>query len=427
MTSTVERAIKKATSLQETGQILQAQEIYTEFLAQYPASQKLINAQKMLKLGLSRKDMKWAQPSEALIDKLIRMYEDKQHSDVVGHTKWLLSFFPKSSILFNLLGAASRGLLDFEESINSFRNAIRLSPTDAETHNNLAISLKDAGYLSEAIKSYKQAINIKPNFFAAYVNLTYALKDSGDHEAAVGSITKALELKPEDEKATFLLATLTGSTLQKPPNEYVENLFDKFATTFDQKLTGVLEYTTPETLRNEISKTIKQNKFKKVLDLGCGTGLFGIEMRDNCQYLAGIDLSKNMLSIAKQKNIYDELEHSEISEYLSKSALCFDLICAADVFVYMGDLKETLQLLKSRNGTSFSLAFTTEHSEIGAFTLQSSGRYTHSLNYIRDISSALGYEIISHSVHPIRKESGTHIYGGFYILSSEDNQKIYTL
>ena len=63
MTSSVDRAIKKACNFQENGNILEAQAIYNKFLSQYPASQKLINAQKMLELGLSRKDLKGTQPS----------------------------------------------------------------------------------------------------------------------------------------------------------------------------------------------------------------------------------------------------------------------------------------------------------------------------------------------------------------------------
>ena len=422
MTSSVDRAIKKACNFQENGNILEAQAIYNKFLSQYPASQKLINAQKMLELGLSRKDLKGTQPSEILIDKLINLYEDGQYHKLADYTKWALSFYPKSPILYNLLGAASRGLSDFEEAIESFHQAKCLNFDDAETHNNLAISLKDAGRIAEAVISYEQAIKIKPDFFSAYVNLTYALKDIGEIDRAKENIKKALLLKPNDERAAFLQATLTGDTLPKSPDKYVETLFDNFATTFDHKLTEILAYNTPKTLKEEIYKNIKQKDFDKVLDLGCGTGLFGDEIRDSCKHLTGIDISKNMLSKAEEKYIYDELYHFEIEKYLATSALDFDLVCAADVFVYMGDLHKTMHILKSRNNVDFSIAFTTEHSDIGEYVLQSSGRYTHSRNYIENICSKLGYKLETHSIHPLRKEANTQIYGGLYILSSKQKK-----
>ena len=41
-----------------------------------------------------------------------------------------------------------------------------------------------------------------------------------------------------------------------------------------------------------------------------------------------------MLKIAKQKNVYDNLIHMDILEYLSSMPLDFDYYIATDVFVY---------------------------------------------------------------------------------------------
>ena len=56
-----------------------------------------------------------------------------------------------------------------------------------------------------------------------------------------------------------------------------------------------------------------------------------------------------MLSIAKQKNVYDKLTHSDITEYLSSMPLGFDYYIALDVFIYVGELDEIFRLIKSGN------------------------------------------------------------------------------
>jgi predicted TPR repeat methyltransferase len=61
-----------------------------------------------------------------------------------------------------------------------------------------------------------------------------------------------------------------------------------------------------------------------VLDLGCGTGLTGLEIKRFCATLERIDLSSSMVEQARVKNIYDKLTHIDIAEYLSRSELDFD-------------------------------------------------------------------------------------------------------
>jgi predicted TPR repeat methyltransferase len=76
-----------------------------------------------------------------------------------------------------------------------------------------------------------------------------------------------------------------------------------------------------------------------VLDLGCGTGVCGLHLAGACDLLVGVDVSPAMLAKARERNLYHQLEQSDIEEYLRHApAQCFDAVLAADVFVYLGDL-----------------------------------------------------------------------------------------
>ena len=155
-----------------------------------------------------------------------------------------------------------------------------------------------------------------------------------------------------------------------------------------------------------------------VLDMGCGTGLFGAEIRSFCRTLEGVDISKQMLQVAKQKNIYDKLTHKNIRDFLSEAELNYDYFVAADVFEYVGDLSEIFNLISSKTQKRVTFIFSTEHSETCEYRLENTGRYSHSKLYIEKLCCEFGYtlshfEIIKlilhflcHYTFPIHKNPG---------------------
>lgn len=91
-------------------------------------------------------------------------------------------------------------------------------------------------------------------------------------------------------------------------------------------------------------------------DLGCGTGLMGPLLRPDCGRLVGVDLSAGMCDKARARGCYDSVHVCELVEWLQALATgggdassCgggggrgFDLLVAADVLVYIGDLQPLL-------------------------------------------------------------------------------------
>jgi predicted TPR repeat methyltransferase len=153
-----------------------------------------------------------------------------------------------------------------------------------------------------------------------------------------------------------------------------------------------------------------------VLDLGCGTGLTGLEIKDFCSSLKGIDLSKKMLELANAKKVYDQLSHCDIIEYLSNEELNFDYFISTDVFIYLGELSDVFRLIKWQNKRAGKLVFSTEHTELEGFQLEKTGRYSHSKNYIEELCAKFKYTISHFSKVNLRKEKGQFLTGGLYIL-----------
>ena len=177
-----------------------------------------------------------------------------------------------------------------------------------------------------------------------------------------------------------------------------------------------LEYKVPKLVKDILIKSNRNGSLGSFLDLGCGTGLFGLEIRDHCSQLEGIDLSSKMLKLAKQKNVYDKLSQFDIVEYLSENPLGFDYYIALDVFIYVGELTEIFRLIKSRNEKPGYLVFSTEHTELDGYHILKSGRYSHSKTYIESLCKKFDYGLSHFSTAKLRKDKGSFLIGGLYIL-----------
>jgi len=323
---------------------------------------------------------------------------------------------PDYARAYGNLGTTLQELGRLDEALASYTQAIALKPDYVDAHNNLGITLQKLGRLDEAEASFRQAIALKPGYAEAHVNLGNTLKKLERLDEAEASYKQAIALDPENSSAKHMLAALTGETTKTAPRDYVENLFDNYAAMFDSSLVDNLEYEIPSVIAEMIIKDSEFDSLGTITDLGCGTGLFGVEINQFCAHLEGVDLSAKMLDKAKGKSIYNKLVKQDIVDYLSNASLNFDYFVSTDVFIYIGDLSDVFRLIKSRNETGGKLAFSTEDYDGDDFFLEQSGRYSHSKKYIEGLCEKFGYELSHFETQALRKEKNQYIRGGLYIL-----------
>ena len=316
------------------------------------------------------------------------------------------------------LGISLEKLNKFEEAEKIYRKALDLKPDYAEAYNNLGNTLHKLSRFNEAILSYKKALEFKPDYVDVYNNLGNIQKKLNRTDEAIMSYKKALKIKPDYLEVKHMLAALMGETVNAPtaPREYVQNLFDEYASYFEDSLINKLEYKTPKIIVDMIVSKNLNISLGSILDLGCGTGLIGKEIRKFCKKLVGIDLSSLMLEQAKNKNIYDKLAHRDIVDYLSTEKLDFDYFISADVFIYVGDLNEVFRLIKSRNNSKGKFVFSTEHTDKDGFILEKTGRYSHSKMYIESLCKKFDYKLSYFEKINLRKDDMEFLEGGLYLL-----------
>ncbi|SFR47840.1 methyltransferase domain-containing protein [Litoreibacter janthinus] len=209
-----------------------------------------------------------------------------------------------------------------------------------------------------------------------------------------------------------ILGTLPAGSSQ---SDMAETIFNKFAGDYDQVLADI-GYRVPEIVREMLAASpLKKSKHLNVLDAGCGTGLCAKLLRPYSKSLHGVDISAAMLEKAKAKKIYDGLTRSDLNQPATVPAGPFDLVVAADVLIYFGNLAPVLASLGQRVAPGGWLLLTVENGEAlpsPGFKLGASGRYKHSEDHVTSALTAAGMGRPKQMLHrTLRYEFGTEVKG----------------
>jgi predicted TPR repeat methyltransferase len=403
------------------------------------------------------------QDANTLLQALIEQNpQDSQTSYLLGLTalqmnnndeaaKWFkttIALAPEATPAHYNLGLLYYNSGDLQEAVHHYTAAIQLAPNDNDIRFNLGLACKQLGRLTKArhhfetilqtdpedtdtlyslanteqqLENNQQAISLlelllqhEPGRLDALNNLGYLYHKEGCTEKAIPIYKILIKNNYNSSGAAHLLASLTGTITDHAPAAYVKDVFDQFADHFDESLQQKLGYNTPILLRKLLDAIQQDAHFQHGLDLGCGTGLSGETFQDCTTALTGIDLSPKMLEQAKTKNIYTDLHESDLIPFIQASDSNYDLYLAADVFVYIGDLKPIFTAIaQKQKHTTF--IFSTEQTSKG-YTLKSTGRYGHAISYIQVLAKEHGFTVLCHESAPIRKERHKWIEGDLYIL-----------
>ncbi|HEV7246274.1 MAG TPA: methyltransferase domain-containing protein [Shinella sp.] len=284
----------------------------------------------------------------------------------------------------------------------------------------------ESGEFAEAQELMEQALEQVPMWAAGWFRLAEYAEKSGRKEAATAALEKVLALDPTDIFGAGLKLAVLGAsaTPAAPPSPYVARLFDDYADRFDTALVERLEYTVPRTLARLVREHAGENaQFGLVSDIGCGTGLFGVEIRRHAGRLEGFDLSAGMLAKAGEKAVYDHLAQADLSRPAETSGLFADasearadLVSAADVLMYLGDLAEVFPSVARLARPGGLFAFSVEDGGDGdAPLLRPSLRYAHPEAFIRRRMAENGFDLIALEKSVIRQDAGQPVHGLLFL------------
>jgi predicted TPR repeat methyltransferase len=296
------------------------------------------------------------------------------------------------------------------------------------------------GQVERGVEILHEASLIAPNVPEILLALGEAFLVSNNLPGAIGEFQRVARLAPDDPRPRWRIAQLwleagepdkaeaeadvaaglgadAGeiATLRARAHEirgatradagYVRHLFDQFAADYDVRMRGRLGYAAPGILRDLAGMLLDPTRRDfAVLDLGCGTGLSGVAFKPIAKRLVGVDLSPRMLAKARQLKIYDALIEGDVERPAVEGV--FDIVIAADVLVYLGDLDAVFAVAHERLTADGLWLFTTERGDGIDFELGPKRRYRHSADYLRTLADKHGFDVASLIESVTRYEAG---------------------
>ena len=329
----------------------------------------------------------------------------------------VLMFNHKYEEINQYLGNTYLEIQDHEKALYYYYRQLEYNPF-FETYYNIGVLLMMKERLKESLVYFYQAEKISPDNIDVHLNLGNVFLKQNKPREAIFHYEKVNTLNPHDPEIQHILSALKQEqTPHSAPPKYVSNLFDQYAPYYDFHLTEALKYNTPEQLFHavELDYPLLSDTKIHIIDLGCGTGLCGKFFKPFSETLTGIDLSEKMLSVAREKNGYDELIHEDIASALLRFKTS-DLIYAADVFTYLGDLSITFQNSYNALKKEGLFAFTVEKTHSNDFILQTSIRYAHSKIYLEKLITQTGFSVVRFDNIVLRKQRNEPIEGYLILL-----------
>jgi predicted TPR repeat methyltransferase len=377
-------------------------------------------------------------------------HENGRTDDALSLIERSLELDPDQPDWYSNLGIVRQARGDLEGAIEAYRRAIALKADHANAHGNLGVLLKVQGDLVEAEAEYRKTIELNPKHADAYHNLAVLLSATNRATEAVTCYCRALTLKPHYPEARRAMAlaycmlgqrdravqvceewikdepnsvvakhTLAACSQQNVPprasNEYVQRVFDSFASSFEAKLAR-LQYRAPTLVADALAETgIPADKSRDVLDVGCGTGLCGPLLAPYARNLVGVDLSGGMLNHAAEKRIYDDLIQAELTAYLQQLPRdSCDVIVTADTLVYFGGLEDVIdaaaRALRPGGVLIFTVEEATEPDRGDSYSIQPHGRFSHGAAYVERLLVGAGLQPTIGRAE-LRLESGVPVAG----------------
>lgn len=293
------------------------------------------------------------------------------------------------------------------------------------------------GNVTEAVTLGREALQCDRHLVAVMPLYARWLSATGEHRTAIETLTRYLRDRPEDRDGwrqlghTWLAVQETEKARQAfaqagdavdaitPPTDaplstaYVRALFDGYADRFDTDLRDKLGYRAPELLVAAVSTCWPEPpKPCRMLDLGCGTGLAAQAFADITSERIGIDCAPRMLARAEKTALYQQLIAGDVVAECLKLNATFELIVAADMLVYLGDLSPLFSAVRPLLAKGGLFAATVEHHD-GAdnWHLQPQRRYAHRIDYLEHLAKTHDLRLRQITPCAPRTENGLPVKG----------------
>lgn len=357
----------------------------------------------------------------AVINMANTCFDLERYVKALEYAKQALKIYPSSVDAYIILGNSYLELGRTEKAESNLLRALEYRQNNSWIYASLSRLYQKSENWEQALRMGWNAVLYAGDALEdQHINFGYLLYECVDEKGpdlVQDYAKKWLDRFPDNKLVNYMAkAIINNSYIDKADSEYVEKIFNQFASDFEETLAG-LEYQVPEYIAEAIKDFYKKplGKPSHWLDMGCGTGLCGIYAKPYVGWcrLDGLDISPKMLEKARQKGIYDRLFCDEILHFLTEKQRKYHLITAGDVLTYFGELRGLFEKTAASlyDGGYFIGTITENDHNQDAYFLLPSGRFVHSQEYVLTTLKKNGFKYRLMDRKPLRNEGERVVYG----------------
>lgn len=347
-------------------------------------------------------------------------FEMKDYPTAYFYARRTVQLYPQSTEAAALLANICLELDKNEEAIEVLAPLYAKNPQDYWTCNSISQAYQRCHRYREALDMGWRAVTMSKGENAQHINFGYLLYETAIETKNVDVkeyARKWLQKYPENPVVRHMENAIVNTENVSQINSlFVREIFDAFADDFEDVLKS-LDYSVPSLMSKTLDSLFANVKLKKmkILDAGCGTGLCGPYLKKYAKFrgLDGVDISPKMLEVAARKKLYTHLYNQDLNRFLRNHANSYDLINAADVFTYFGELGSLFVLLHEALRKNGRLLFSVSenYASDDDWFLHASGRFLHGQKYVENSLTRQGFFIEKMTRVRLRNEGEKEVYG----------------
>lgn len=145
-----------------------------------------------------------------------KYYSDGNYHDTISVLRALIKKEPENPKYWGRLGSAYAQLNEFDYSIHSYKQALKLNPKDTKTMYNLSVVYTERGSSAEAKKVLREALKLDPKNPLLQASLGNVFIDEQNYKPARRLYERIVEAKPDFDLGHFNLGVINYEERKLP-------------------------------------------------------------------------------------------------------------------------------------------------------------------------------------------------------------------
>ena len=328
----------------------------------------------------------------------ISLAAKNQEEKIVSFGAKALDDRENNPVVWLALGNAYAVLGQNEAAGEAYETLSRLTEISDDIKLNWANVLIEEKKFEQAFDLLNQISDFSDTLFLLMRDVLFAMRRTGRENEAREKAVFWRSMRPENPDVNYLCTAFLGEKTNKSaPLSFVRLINEVYAVEQAERAADRKKYFGPEILDRAVQALkLPIGRSMNVLDIGCGSGAAADILSDFSRpagTLTGIDVSDIALDFAVDKQVYNELEETDLISFCSADPEKYDLIAGLDSLFYFGDLTPVLTAVKTALKPGGIFVFTVRAAESGRdFDLDIYGRFKQGSRFVSECITAAGLD-----------------------------------